>query len=155
MIYSLFSLIGIIIGILIAYLSKEELESGKKYFIILEILIILALIITIFFFEFNIIFFSLGLALGLLIIKEYLYFGIILFSGVFNNNVQFLNTALVFLYGMPYSSMIFYKKEFKDIIWNGILFLLCASLLFVNFKFLINFASGGLVIIAIRKTLSL
>src|SRR3989338_2674120 len=97
MLYIIISLLGCLFGFILARYTKEELRKGVFYFRLLEILI------------------------GLILRFEYLYFGFVLVFP-FSNDVLFLLSALIFIYGLPYGSLIYYNKKIKYLIWSVILF---------------------------------
>ena len=47
----LISFIGLLIGILLARISPEEMKPGKKYFILLKKIILIAIIVSIFYYS--------------------------------------------------------------------------------------------------------
>ncbi|MBS3163649.1 hypothetical protein J4427_03080 [Candidatus Woesearchaeota archaeon] len=143
--YSLLSFIGILIGILIAKYTKEELKQGKKYFLWIEraSLILILLVIA---FNFKLSWLVLiGLMAGYFIPVQYLAFGLILTS--FENIII---ACLIFIYGLPYGSLI-NKDKTKRVLKELILFIIPALLLINNFglmyqKELISVAAGILLI---------
>lgn len=144
MIYFLIALIGILLGYLIAKFTKEELKSGLIYFKLLEIILLLILIIGSLYFSFNIYLFIIGIIVGVFIRFEYLYFGILLVSSLFNKELLFLNSSLVFVYGLPCGSIIYLKKNLRYLFYSSLLFLLSFIVYFFDYN-LISFASGGLI----------
>ena len=118
MIY-LISFIGQFIGYLIAKLAKEEIKPGKIYFNLLKNILLLIIIGFSIYYQFNIFYLISGLILGLIIKKEYFYFGIIA------NNLLF--SSLIFIYGLPYGTL---NNNLKKIIYNIPLFLIT---LIINF----------------------
>ena len=149
MIFGFIAIVGLIAGIFIAKYAKEELKNGEKWFSLLNCLIILALIIVSFKINLNIAGLIIGLVFGLLVKKEYFYFGIGIAS-LINKNINFLYSILVFLYGMPYGSLIYYKKQLKNITFDIVLFLIPALLYFLSAD-LTSFSAGGLIGILIFK----
>jgi len=154
MLYIIISLLGCLFGFILARYTKEELRKGVFYFRLLEILIILILILVILLSsDFNLLLFIMGILIGLMLRFEYLYFGFVLVFP-FSNDVLFLLSALIFIYGLPYGSLIYYNKKIKYLIWSVILFFIP----FVNYFFdynLISFATGGLFVFFIAKIRSL
>ncbi|MBU0930354.1 MAG: hypothetical protein KJ623_04770 [Nanoarchaeota archaeon] len=140
--FILLSFIGILAGILIARYTKEELKEGKKYFIILErICLILISLILISNYKISWVV-LLGLIAGYFLNIIYLVFGLTL---VLTNNMML--SIIVFIYGMPYGSML--KEKTKKVLKDLVLFLLPALLLINNFNLtneLISFAVGFMFI---------
>lgn len=150
MIYSFVSFLGILIGYFIAKSTKEELKPGMKYFIILE-LIILFLISSLFlFYSPDLFLFIFGLLFGFVFRFEYFYFGIGLFSLIFNLDLSFLISSLIFIYGLPYGGILFYTKKIKLLFFHLILFFIPLILYFFNYN-LLPFAGGALLIIFIIR----
>src|SRR3989344_6764908 len=143
--YSLLSFIGILVGILIARYTKEELKQGKKYFLWMErISLILVSVVLIYYYKPSWTVF-LGLALGYFIELNYFAFGLIL---VLTQNI--IASLIIFIYGLPYGSMI-NKEKTKKILKELILFTTPALLLIDNIgiayqKELVSFAVGMLLI---------
>ncbi|MBS3174269.1 hypothetical protein J4440_00135 [Candidatus Woesearchaeota archaeon] len=152
MLSALISIIGIFIGLFIASYTGEELKDGKKYFFILQIIILLSLIVIVLLINFDFLFLS-GLLFGLLIRREYLFFGILVFSN-FSNNISFLINSLIFIYSLAYGSLIYLNKNFKYIIFDVILFLIPLTLYFLKFD-IVSFAAGSLISILGVKTVNL
>lgn len=140
--FILLSFIGILIGVLIARYTKEELNPGKKYFILIErvCLIIISLILI---YNYKISWtVLLGLAIGYFLNINYLVFGLIL---VLTNNIY--ASLIIFIYGLPYGSML-KNNKINKILKDLVLFLL-PILLLNNFNLtneLISIATGVLFI---------
>lgn len=137
MIYIL-AFIGQFIGHIIAKITKEEIKPGKIYFNWLKNILLLIIIISCIYFQFNLLFLIIGLAIGLIINKEYFYFGLI------SNNLLF--GSLVFIYGLPYGTL----NKIKSLLYN-ILFFSIAVI--INFIYTINISlvAGALIIILIKN----
>ena len=141
--YSLLSFIGILIGILIARYTKEELIPGKKYFLVIErICLILISLIIIYYYKPSWTIF-LGLIAGYFIEINYLCFGLIL---VLTENL--LVSLIIFIYGLPYGTML-KKEKTKKVLKDLLLFIIPILLLINNIgliyqKELISFAVGML-----------
>lgn len=145
MLYLIVSFLGCIIGYFIAKFTKEELKKGEIYFKILELVVLLSLVVVFLFNSFNVLFLILGLVLGFLLRFEYFYFGLGLVSVV-----DFLGSALVFLYGLPYGSLTFYHKKKKYLFFSFILFLVGLLNYFFNYN-LASLSAGGLISLFIIK----
>ena len=153
--YSLISLIsfsGLLIGIILAFAAKEELENGKKYFLLLQKLTLLLILIFLLNFldisiYFRIIIYILFIFLMTINIKSqaiYPALAVIFFLSSKNLELFIMNSILIFFYGFPTGSL-FAKKLikkrklfiFKKIILNYFWFILIAFILKLIFN--INF----------------
>jgi len=121
--YSLISLIsfsGLLIGMVLAFTAKEELEPGKKYFILLQKLtLLLILIFLLNFFNINlylrIIIYVLFIFLMTINIKSQIIYpalATVFFLSSKNPELFITNSILIFLYGFPAGSL-FAKKLIK------------------------------------------
>ncbi|MDD5649525.1 MAG: hypothetical protein PHF86_03795 [Candidatus Nanoarchaeia archaeon] len=121
--FLLLSFIGILIGILISKYTKEELIPGKKYFLIIEricLLLIAVILVYNYKLSYTII---IGLILGYFLSIEYFFFSLVIIA---TNNL--LISLIVFIYGLPYGSLIKTKKVLKEFI----LFIIPITLLLTN-----------------------
>ena len=117
---SIISFLGILIGMLLAFTAKEELESGKKYFLLLQKLtLLLILIFLLNFFNINlylrITIYVLFLALMTFNIKSQIIYpilAVVFFLSSKNPGLFITNSILIFLYGFPTGSL-FAKKLIK------------------------------------------
>src|SRR3989344_9458494 len=112
MVFYIISLLGQYIGYILASKTKEELKEGEKYFKLTCSILSLIMGIYSLTVSFNIILLIIGLILGFLISKEYLYFGLI------SNNVFI--ASLIFIFGLPYGTLKY--KKIKELNFNLILF---------------------------------
>src|SRR3989338_4685393 len=96
MLVELISLLGLLIGVIIARSAKEELLPGRRYFILFRAILLLLLIIVLLS-NFSLIPFAVGLLVGFIVRKEYLYFGLLTPSS--------LVSSLIFMYGFPYGTL--------------------------------------------------
>ncbi len=160
---SLLAFIGILLGALLAFFTKEELEPGQKYFEMLIKGILLVLMVVLLFkslenYLLTAIAFFLGIVISFLFRKNYFYFGIALFSSSFYSKDFFtFVAALIFLYGLPFGTLIAFnnlkkiKRIYLIIFTNFILFVLPAIILFfgpsiISYKYLfLAFSSGALL----------
>jgi len=121
--YSLISLIsfsGLLVGMLLAFTAKEELEPGKKYFLLLQKLtLLLILIFLLNFFNINlylrITIYILFICLMTINIKSqviYPLLAVVFFLSLKDMNLFIINSILIFLYGFPTGSL-FAKKLIK------------------------------------------
>ena len=121
--YSLISLVsfsGLLVGILLAFTAKEELGPGKKYFILLQkLILLLVLVFLLNFFNVNIylriIIYVLFIYLMIINVKSQVIYpalGIVFFFSSKDINLFVINSTLIFLYGFPTGSL-FAKKFIK------------------------------------------
>ena len=110
---------GLFVGMLLGYITKEELKPGKKYFIWMQnIILILAAIFVLYSFQFHIILFILiGLILTLALIYfkpkaiiGYIILAVLILLIIEDTNFFLLTSSLTFLYGFPTGSLILTKK---------------------------------------------
>jgi hypothetical protein len=141
--YALISFFGCVFGYIIANFCKDELKFGKLYFKILELIILFSL--TLYLFSFDLLFFIIGFLIAIIIRFEYFYFGI-----GFISSGNFLYSSLIFVYGLPFGSLIFMSSNWKKLLINLILFLAGLSSYFIYYS-LDSFAAGGLFFIFVHK----
>ncbi len=121
--YSLVSIIsfsGLLVGMILAFTAKEELEPGKKYFLLLQKLtLLLILIFLLNFFNINlylrITIYILFIFLMTINIKSQIIYpalGVVFFLSSRDINLFVINSILIFLYGFPTGSL-FAKKLIK------------------------------------------
>ena len=117
---SLISFLGLLVGMILAFTAKEELEPGKKYFQLLQKLTLLLIVIFLLnFFNINIylriIIYILFIFLMTLNIKSQIIYpvlGVVFFLSLRDINLFTTNSILIFLYGFPTGSL-FAKKLIK------------------------------------------
>jgi len=136
---SLIALLGQFFGLLLAKLTKEELKPGKKYFSILRVVFLISILVFLFLKGFNVFYFLGGLLVGLIIRKEYFYFGLI------SNNP--VSASLIFIYGLPYGTL---NKDLMKLIYNSGFFIVA---LIINFIYPMNLSLslGGLTTILLKN----
>jgi len=121
--YSLISVIsfsGLLVGMILAFTAKEELEPGKKYFMLLQkIILLLIFVFLLNFFNVNlylrIISYILFIFLMAFNIKSQLIYpvlGVVFFLSSKDINLFITNSILIFFYGFPTGSL-FAKKLIK------------------------------------------
>ena len=150
MLYLITSMIGLLLGGFLAYVSPEEMEKGEKYFRIICYLVILGLITSSFFYSFNLLLLIIGVILGIIFYNEYFYFGIFSVSTLISGVGSLLTTILIFIYGLPAGSLLYYKKRYLGFLSNILLFFIPFALYFLQFN-LTSFAAGGLIGVLVRK----
>ena len=117
---SIISFSGLLVGMILAFTAKEELEPGKKYFLLLQKLtLLLILIFLLNFFNINlylrIIIYILFIFLMTINIKSQIIYpalGIVFFLSLKDINLFITNSILIFFYGFPTGSL-FAKKLIK------------------------------------------
>jgi len=131
MIYFILAFIGLLFGVLLASVAKEELKAGRKYFIIFyKSLIFVLIILFLYLAEINIWLVGIvfGVIFGLYFKNLYFYLGLGMFASL-NIYVAFL----VFFIGLPYGTLIYDKKRnLYMILASLVLFFVCSLLLLVN-----------------------
>tara|TARA_Y100000310_G_scaffold345817_1_gene470422 strand:+ start:2219 stop:2677 length:459 start_codon:yes stop_codon:yes gene_type:complete len=119
--------LGIIGGLILAKIAEEELKDGRKYFLLLQnILLMLALTFMLMFNKLNII---LSSAIGVVVFILLIYFGkgygkyipkiaYVLFGFIFYfsskiESLFIIESIIIFLYGLPTGSFDYKKKVYK------------------------------------------
>ncbi|MBI2667394.1 hypothetical protein HYX17_01330 [Candidatus Woesearchaeota archaeon] len=149
-----FSYFGILIGIFIAGMAKEEIKQGHTLLLILKQILILIIIgISLYYLDDNISLFLVGLAFGLLLgyfFREiYFYLGIAMASSFLVLH-ELVISSLIFLVGLPHGSLMLHLKK-KDLhihlIKSLIFFSIPSLLLFfsIDMGILIGVMTGGLI----------
>lgn len=116
---SLVAFLGIFVGFFLALYTKEELKQGKKYFILLQkILLTLIFGFLLFFFQIqlNIILFISIIFLVFLLVTDsnqqlpiYIALGIIFSITSCNHDIFLTVSSLIFLYGIPTGTLLTQK----------------------------------------------
>ena len=134
----LISFLGIIIGIYLRKIAREEIKYGlygPGYFLWMRRIIFFLILLLPLFFVDNLVYVLIGIIVGVvlgLFLGDYLLLGIsIVTSFLLNINLFFLISSLVFIYGFPFGSSIKINKA-KNV---GI------SLIFYSTPFLLLFIS--------------
>ncbi|TKJ17721.1 hypothetical protein CEE44_04275 [Candidatus Woesearchaeota archaeon B3_Woes] len=146
--YFLISLVvylGLLIGIILSFMAKEELKDGKRYFILLHNIILgFILFFVLEFFRVNV-YLALFLPLVLIVVlfyfnelykKSYItYFllGIVFYISSKNVNFLLVVSSLILFYGFFIGSLQinFKKKNYFRILLNNLLFFVCLVLFFI------------------------
>lgn len=144
--------LGSIIGMIIAIISEEELKQGKKYFILLQkILLFLMIHLLLFFFNINtllIFIISILFIIALYFLKIenwnfiiYNLLALIIYLTYSDKNYFIYLSTLIFIYGIPLGSLFIekYKKKrnlflIKKFLLSYIWFFLLALLPFALFN---------------------
>ena len=135
---SLTSYLGLLLGVILINMAPEEQKPGKKYFIFLKkILFFLIIASLLLYYSQNILLniFILVFIIILMLNKKmnlnksilvYLFFGIIFYLSSKDLNLLVIQSTLIFLYGVPNSSLILdrKKKNYYDIfVKNAVFFI--------------------------------
>ena len=116
------SLSGVLAGVALSYIAREELSSGKKYFLYLRYGLFVVISVTILyslFFQFKFLMPIFFIFLVLLFIVDlkfsskigYLFHYLAFLAGYFLLEDEFLIAALIFLYGFPVGTLLRMKHE--------------------------------------------
>ncbi len=158
MLYTIFSFLGLIFGYILAENVKEELNDGKRYFKIISSLCLVTLTLFLFMFDLKFLYgFVLGIIMGYLVKKIYLFLGMSLVFLV-NNDLKLLFGMLIFIYGLAQGGLDYmkYKKiNYQTILISFILFLLPFSISLITElkEILIGCATGGILVGLLRINL--
>ena len=160
--YWAIAFVGLLVGAFIARRTKEELIPGKKYFILLERIVLFVLII----FALYNVSFGVGTALsfiaGLLFFyklnKSYFYLGLLILLASFVS-VNFLVsiTALIFIFGLSYGTLFYSGIRINLWYYELVFFLVPLILLFAgdfvlnNINYFFSFVAGALFFAFIAK----
>jgi len=146
--YFLISLIvylGLLLGIVLSFMTKEELKPGKKYFILVHN-ILLGFILFFVLESLNInVYLTLFLPLILIVFlffygliykkSNIIYFllGVVFWISSKNLNYLLIISSLIFFYGFLISSLQidFKKKNYLQILYRNLLFFNCLVLYFI------------------------
>lgn len=138
---AIISYLGLAVGTLLANISKEELSQGKKYFsLIQDLLLAIILFFLLYFAEFHLII-ALPLAVILFFISYYLktlkkpclqysLLGLFFFASSFNKSF-FIIAVLVFMLGLTASSITYVQKKSFS---NNLIITLLSNLWFFLFS---------------------
>ena len=156
MYYWIIAFLGLIFGIFLGKYTKEELKDGKKYFILLEKAILFVLILFLLYkvsFSFLVVIFSLlGVLLSRKLNKIYFYLGL---TFVLVSDLSI--SALIFIFGLPYGSLLYHSKKIKEWSWNlpyfaiPLVLLLIGDFVSLYSEYFLAFTSGALFYEMIRK----
>jgi len=117
---SLISFLGLLVGTFLAFTAKEELEPGKKYFMWMQkIILLLILIFLLNFFNISLYLRTISYILFIFLMTInirsqiiYLVLGAVFLISSKNPELFIINSILIFLYGFPTGSL-FAKKLIK------------------------------------------
>lgn len=135
------SFLGLIAGMIIANMAKEELKGGRKYFFLMQDFLIVLMLFFILEFYNVTIFITIPVLLVIFLlffyfknsmqnVAIYSIFAIIFYLSSRNINLFSLESSLIFLYGLPAGSLIS-KEKIKNILKALVFVLIAAALFFV------------------------
>jgi hypothetical protein len=113
---------GFYAGIILSYISPEEMKDGRKYFRIMRYFIIIILLLISLFFMYNNFSFLIIIIFGLLLLSLYflyinwerfvfLIFGIVLGLSFIIESYYLFLLSFIFIYGLPAGSLLYKVKE--------------------------------------------
>lgn len=144
------SFLGLIAGVVLSFFTKEELKPGKKYFMLLEKAVVLAIsLVIVFYIGEHYPFFFLGFLAGIIFRRVYFYFGLAL--PLASSSLSVLLASLVFVFGLPrgtlLASKLKKKKIKKEVIISGIFFLIAGLIAyFFSYEPLLMLCAGALIV---------
>jgi len=147
----LISFLGIIIGIYLRKIAREEIKYGlygPGYFLWMRRIILFLILLLPLLFVDNLIYVLVGSVVGVvlgLFFGDYFFLGIsMVTSFLLNTNLFFLISSLVFIYGFPFGSSIKTRKT-KIVGISFIFYLIPFILLFIklDLNLLIGLIFGG------------
>jgi hypothetical protein len=139
---ALVAYLGLLAGLIVSLLSKEELKPGRKYFFLLQNCIFVSLCVI--FLYVNKVHWLANILVSTLVVIA-LYFartplssaitypimGLMFFLSSKNSNAFSLVSSMIFLYGIPTASLQIKKSYFRPFIVNaGFIAVVLVSLLF-------------------------
>jgi len=139
---SIIAYLGLLLGVILIKLAPEEQKPGKKYFILLKkILFFIIIISVLFFYKLNIILITILIIFVLILILNrkinleksplvYLLLGIIFYLSSKIFNLFIIESVLIFLFGIPSSSLVFKKRNYYDIFVKNLWFFVPVILLY-------------------------
>lgn len=141
------SFLGLIAGIIVGNLAKEEFNDNRKYVLFLSRIILSALVIYMAYISGSLLSFLLGLIVGFFFTATYLYLGLAVASTL-ASPFSFVIASLAFLYGINYGTLSFSGFNWKILFMHLAVFLLPFSILVVwpvYSNILISLSSGLLI----------
>lgn len=145
---SIIALSGQYFGALLGKIAPEEFKPSELFYKIFRHLLLAALILFLLSQDFNLIAFIGGLLIGFYYRREYGYFGLIAVSAMYDTSFQIISSALIFLYGLPYGTLVYGQKKFLKLHFNSLWFILALGLgaFLTNFM---AFTAGALITVLI------
>jgi len=148
----LISFLGLILGNIFYYVAKEEIWYSKFWYNLLMRILLLSIAgVLVYSLEFNWLL-LVGFVLGLFLagyISIWVYFGIsLLVSYILGSNILFLISSLVFIYGLPYGTLM-RRVNLLQFLYLFLLFvvplLLYFSVTYIGHELFLGFAVAGLI----------
>lgn len=142
---SIIAYLGLLLGVVLIKLAPEEQKPGKKYFILLKKILFFLIIVSILFFhKVNIILTTVLLSFIIILMLNkkinleklsliYLLLGVILYLGSRIPDLFIIESVLIFLFGVPASSLIFKRNNYYDIFIRNLWFFIPVTLLYFIF----------------------
>ncbi len=150
--------LGLVIGFFLNKAVKEELEPGKKYFKVLSVILLIALIVLSPFTNLVLIGAVIGILLSIIIKNPYFYLGILTMISILTEKLALIS-SLVFIFGLFYSSwfhrIIDKKYLLESLILFFISFILLLSKTLTNYDLVLGIGIGGLLGIILKAFKSL
>lgn len=142
----LVTFLGLIAGIIINNLTKEEYLANRKYILFLSRIILSVLIIFLASISDSFLGFFIGLIIGFFLKATYLYLGLAAASMLASQS-SIIVSSLSFLYGIPYGTLAFYRWNWKMILLHLFFFLMPFLFIswFENSDFLVSLSAGLLI----------
>lgn len=144
------SFLGVLVGFLIYYKTREEIVSGKKYFLFAR----KALLLVSAFFVFNYIqvdalMIFIGLVIGYFLRRPLIYYGAVLGAVSIAQLIEIIS-IFAFIFGLVEGSLISGNK--KNLLLAAVFFFASYfAFKFMNLEVLANVAAGAMVSAAFRK----
>lgn len=145
--------LGLIVGKIISYYTKDEYDAGLKYFKLLEKVLIGLVVVVLLFSKLSLVLFLyilIGIIIGVFVREIYLFLSIALLSVLFfSSDIILLVASLIFFFGIVYATV--RRIEIKNIILNGVVFfipfvlLLTKSFINTNSTIFLGVSIGGLL----------
>ncbi|MBI2651333.1 hypothetical protein HYX01_02590 [Candidatus Woesearchaeota archaeon] len=143
---SIASYSGLLLGIILIKLAPEEQNPGKRYFILLQKIILLAaLIFLLAFYKVELIISAIIILAAILLLNKkiipektgfaYIFLGTIFYLSSKIFDLFVIEASLIFLFGVPTSSLIFNykKKNYNDVFTKNLWFFVSAILIYFMF----------------------
>ena len=142
---SIIAYLGLLLGVILIKLAHEEQKPGKKYFILLKkILFFVIIVFLLFFYKINIIIITLLLFFTIILLlnkkinleksnRVYFFLGIVFYLSSKIFNLFVIESVIIFLYGIPNSSLILKKRDYYEIFVKNLWFFVPVVLLYFIF----------------------
>ena len=152
---TLIAFVGLLIGKLLGFFVKEEIEQGKRYFLWARRLIALGLAIAL---MFNLslglhsaVGFIIGILMALFLNMRYFYLGLaLLMAYAFGSNLVLLVASLIFLYGLVYGSLYPEKTLIAFVFYLiPMIFILFKDILYSYSDLVNGFLTGAILLLEI------